>query len=72
MGSRWLAAYLWEAGPFQEYFDCSDPKMLSLDHTAARSDLDQSWPRGWVQPTALSQRAQLHVSSSASGITFLG
>lgn len=40
LGSRWLVAYMWEAGLFQEYFECLDPKTLPLYHTEARSYLD--------------------------------
>lgn len=44
LGSRWLAAYLNNVGPFQEHFECSSAEMLSLDQRAARLDIDQGWP----------------------------
>lgn len=33
LGSRQLVAYLWDVSPFQEQFECSGPKMLSLGQT---------------------------------------
>ena len=50
LGSRWLVARMWEVGPFQEHSVSSFPKMLSLDHTAARSDLDKAGPEGGCSP----------------------
>lgn len=62
LGSRWLVARMWEVGPFQEHSECSFPKMLSLDHTAARPDLDKAGPEGGCSPHSEPKGSARHFS----------
>ena len=62
LGSRWLVARMWEVGPFQEQSECSFPKMLSLDHTAARPDLDKAGPEGGCSPHSEPKGSARHFS----------
>ena len=62
---------MWEVGPFQEHSVSSFPKMLSLDHTAARSDLDKAGPEGGCSPHSAKGLSWTFLPL-ASRITFLG
>ena len=62
VGSRWLVAHMWEVGPSQEHSECSFPKILSPDHTAARSDSDKAGPEDGCSPHSESKGSAGHFS----------